>query len=95
MAPPASNQIIITRFTLRGSKWPNPQITVIFCRTGQELQATQQNMNNGMYPTIAQGGRAFITPSKNMILGRRQRKKHANAQNVIIPTYTLYLQVMT
>lgn len=53
----------------------HPDVTAIFNRTLQELQATQVNVNNGMPPTIAQGGRAFTTPSKNVICGGRPKTK--------------------
>ena len=51
----------------------NPEVTAIFNRTVQELQATRINVNNGMPPTIAQARHAFTTASKNVILGERKK----------------------
>lgn len=39
------------------------------------LQNASQNANKGMPPTLAQGGRSFATPSKNVTLGNRQKSK--------------------
>lgn len=53
----------------------NEEITRIFDTAIQKLQETPQTLNKGMPPTIAQAGRAFVTPSKNVILGGRQKTK--------------------